>query len=223
MAETVEYENLTQADAGTDGPVLMTAPANEDGLDAAAAAARRLIDAMVRLGDGTGYDTDALADRLNALAKEIEAELPDEDVRLVEMWQHEGPNRHDLVTGPENPVAVPLVVHGLPDGSVEGTATLPIAYQGQPRMAHGGISALLIDHTLGMANGWAGRGGMTARLTLNFKRPVPLGRPITINAKQESVDGRKLFTNGTLSVDGEPCVTAEALFIAGHLPRPTAE
>lgn len=223
MAETVEYEAVTQETVGTGEPVLMSARASEGGLDAAAAAARRLIDALVRLGDSTDYDTDALATRINAIAAEVEDALPDEAARLVEMWQQEGPNRHDLVTGPQNPIAPPLVVHGQPDGSVEASTTLPIAYQGQPRMAHGGISALLLDHTLGMANGWAGRGGMTARLTLNFKRPVPLGEPITIRAKQESVDGRKLYTQGVLSVDGEPCVTAEALFIAGHLPRPTAD
>ncbi len=201
-----------------DGSHLLTSPAREHGVDAAAAATRRLVDSLLRLGEGTAYDADALAARLHALADELDTAAPAEEDRLVEMWRDRP--RHDPVTGAENPLAPPLTVHGLTDGWVEGVVTLPIAYQGQPRMAHGGVSALLLDHVLGVANGWAGLGGMTASLTLNYKRPTPLFVPLTVRARQVRVEGRKIWCEGTLSAHGEVCVTADALFIAGHLPRP---
>lgn len=200
-----------------DGPQLLTPALEGTGLEAATEAARRLLDSLLRLGPHTALDTDDLAARLHALADEVDAERPDEEARLVEMWQDP---RHDPATGTHNAVAPPLVIRGLPDGWVEGTVTLGIAYQGQPRMAHGGISALLLDHCLGAANGWAGLGGMTANLTLNYKRPTPLFEPLTLRARQVRVEGRKIWCEATLSARGEVCVTADALFIAGHLPRP---
>src|SRR5690606_41843894 len=76
------------------------------------------------------------------------------------------------------------------------------------------------DHTLGVANGWAGTSGMTAELTLRYHRLTPLFEPITVAARQVSVGGRTLRTTGEIKANGEPCVTAEGLFIATYPPRP---
>jgi acyl-CoA thioesterase FadM len=76
------------------------------------------------------------------------------------------------------------------------------------------VSALLLDHLFGAANHWAGTVGPTAELTLRYKRPVPLGTPLTLTARQVRVDGRKLTATGTIEADGRVCVTAEGLFIA---------
>ncbi|UUZ59420.1 hypothetical protein [Nocardioides sp. B-3] len=72
------------------------------------------------------------------------------------MWGGEGVSRHDPVTGPENAIAPPLHPVGLDDGSIAARVTLGLAYRGPPGCVHGGISALLLDHTLGVANHWAG-------------------------------------------------------------------
>ena len=79
---------------------------------------------------------------------------------------------------------------------------------------------MILDHTLGVANHWAGDSGMTARLTLNYHRPAPLFQDLTISGHQVSVDGRKIYTAGTLSADGEVCVSTEGLFINKHVARP---
>jgi len=205
---------------GDGGPVprKLTPDTSASALDAAAEAVRRLTDSLLRLGGSTAYDLDGLAKQLHAIADEVDELRPPEADRMREMWERRP--RHDPATGTHNPVAPPLVVHGLEDGSVQGEVTLGMAYQGQPGMAHGGISALMLDHALGFANGWAGLGGMTARLTLNFKRPTPLFVPLTVRARQTRVEGRKIWCESSLEHDGEVLVTAEALFIAGHLPRP---
>lgn len=190
------------------------------GVDAAVAAARRVIDALVRAGDISGADMADVADRLNAVADDLEDTAPPLDERLVDMWRGDGNTRHDPVTGPENPIAPPLRYEAVNTRTIEATTTLGLPHQGPPSSVHGGVSALLLDHTLGVANGWAGTSGMTAELTLRYHRLTPLFEPITVAARQVSVDGRKIRTTGEITANGEPCVTAEGLFIATYPPRP---
>lgn len=198
----------------------LTAVPNNKGVDAAVAAARRVIETLLHAGDNSAAEMSDVADRLNAVADHLEDHVPTVQQRLVDMWAGEGVTRHDPVTGPENAIAPPLHLIGQEDGSIEARVTLGLAYQGPPGCVHGGVSALLLDHTLGVANHWAGDSGMTGTLTLRYHRPTPLFEELVISARQESVDGRKIRTLGTISVGGEVCVSADGLFINTHLPRP---
>ncbi|MFF8596472.1 PaaI family thioesterase [Streptomyces sp. NPDC015220] len=202
-------------------PEALVSTARDEGVDAAAAAARRLIDALLRAGDHTDTDMADVAKQLDALADQLTERAPGPEDRLVTMWQGSGITRHDPVTGPENAIAPPLTLAGREDGSVQGTVTLGFPYQGPPRCVHGGVSALLLDHTLGVANHWAGLSGMTAELTLRYLRPTPLFEPLTVTGRQISVDGKKIQTIGSISAGGRECVTAQGLFIAKQLPRPS--
>ncbi|WP_106399322.1 PaaI family thioesterase [Actinocorallia populi] len=198
----------------------LSAPVRGTGVDAAAAAARRVIAGLMRAGDISGADMDAVTERLNAIADELDATAPDLQERMVDMWQGDGRTRHDAVAGTENPLAPPLDYVPGPDGSIEAEVVLDLPYQGPPGCVHGGVSALILDHTLGVANGWAGVSGMTAELTLRYHRTTPLFEPLTVRARQVSVDGVKIRTVGSISAGGQDCVTAEGLFIAKHPPRP---
>lgn len=206
--------------AGVAGPVGLTAPGRAEGVDVAAAAARRVVAALLHVGDQTDADMSAVADRLNAIADHLGDHAPEREERMVNMWAGEGMSRHDPVTGTENVVAPPLRLSGNPDGSVSGVVTLDLPYQGPPGCVHGGVSALLLDHTLGVANHWAGTSGMTAELTLRYLRPTPLFTPLTVAARRTSVDGRKIRTIGSISADGVEYVIADALFIEKHPPLP---
>ncbi|NED58092.1 PaaI family thioesterase, partial [Micromonospora aurantiaca] len=66
-------------------------------MDAAVEAARRVIDALVRAGDMTDADMSDIADRLNAVADDLESSSPPVDDRLVDMWRGDGMTRHDPV------------------------------------------------------------------------------------------------------------------------------
>ncbi|MER6148843.1 PaaI family thioesterase [Streptomyces hirsutus] len=199
----------------------LVAEPRPDGVDAAVAAARRLVTALLRAGDGTGADMTAIAAQLDAVTDRLTEKAPTVPERLAEMWRGEGVTRHDPVTGPENALAPPLTLHGRDDGSIAGTVTLDLPYQGPPGHVHGGVSALLLDHTLGVANHWAGPSGMTAELTLRYLRPTPLFEPLTVTGRQVSVDGSRIRTAGEISAGGRTCVTAEGLFIDKRLPRPS--
>jgi acyl-coenzyme A thioesterase PaaI-like protein len=202
-------------------PERLVSTARDEGVDAATAAARRLIEALLRAGDHTDTDMADVTKQLDAISDQLTEQAPGLDERLVTMWQGNGITRHDPVTGPENAIAPPLELIGQEDGSVQGVVTLGLAYQGPPRCAHGGVSALLLDHTLGVANHWAGLSGMTAELTLRYLRPTPLFEPLTVTGRQISVDGKKIRTIGSITAGGQECVTAQGLFIAKQLPRPS--
>ncbi len=93
---------------------------------------------------------------------------------------------------------------------VYGTISLTERYEGPPGHVHGGASAALIDDAMGSAAWYAGHQVMTAKMSVNYRRPIPLNMPITVQAKVSKVQGRKVFVyckicaaDGTLLVDGE--------------------
>ncbi|GIH71377.1 PaaI family thioesterase [Sphaerimonospora thailandensis] len=201
------------------GPELTATPRNK-GVDAAVAAARRVVASLLHAGDGSAAEMEKIADQLNAIADHLDEHAPAVEERLVDMWRGEGVTRHDPVTGPENAIAPPLQLHGKEDGSIGGVVVLGLPYQGPPGFVHGGVSALLLDHTLGVANHWAGTSGVTGTLTLRYHRPTPLFEPLTVTGRQVSVDGRKINTVGSITAGGKLCVSADGLFIVKDLPRP---
>ena len=187
---------------------------NNAGVDAAVTAARRVIAALLHTGDDSPAEMGGVAERLNAVAEYLEQHAPPVEERMANMWAGEGFSRHNPVTGAENPLSPPLHLKLRADRSVVGVTTLGLPYQGPPGNVHGGISALLLDDALGVANFAAGAPGMTAQLSLRYRRPTPLFTPLTVEAHQISVDGRKIRATGTISARGEACVEAEGLFIA---------
>ncbi len=120
------------------------------------------------------------------------------------------------MSGWANPLALPISIWAVDeeDGPVvRGRAIFPLTYEGPPTCVHGGMIALLFDEILGTANLVAGRPGMTGTLSVRYRRPTPLLIPLELEARQIRVDGRKIITEATISVDGEVTASAEAIFI----------
>ncbi|GAB3291408.1 PaaI family thioesterase [Parasphingorhabdus pacifica] len=87
-----------------------------------------------------------------------------------------------------NPIAPPMWVE-MVDGVAVGSCTLGLIYEGPPRYVHGGVSAMLLDQILGHANAADGHPGMTVRLSVKYRRPVPLQTPLRITGEMSGVDG----------------------------------
>ncbi|MBC7304068.1 MAG: PaaI family thioesterase [Nocardia sp.] len=202
-----------------DGTVL-TPIAKDESVGKATAAARRVVDALLRT-DRRSADLERIAGELNRIAEHLEEHAPDTAERLIDMWRGEGANGHDPATGPENAIAPPLILVGREDGHVEGEVSLSFPYQGPPGHVHGGVSALLLDHTLGVANAWAGRTGATAQLSIRYHRPTPLFEPLTVRGRLVEHEGKKINSVGEIrTANGDLCVSVEALFIDKTVPRP---
>jgi acyl-coenzyme A thioesterase PaaI-like protein len=123
------------------------------------------------------------------------------------------------VTGVGSAVAPPLHIRQDEDGVVART-TLGPAYEGPPGFLHGGMSGLLMDQLHGSAAIAAGLWGMTARLELDYRGPVPLETPLVLRARVVEDAGRKTVVTGTIALAAEPdraLVEARGVFVT---PRP---
>src|SRR4051794_2799317 len=108
------------------------------------------------------------------------------------------------------------------DGGVVAEGTLGAAYEGPPGFLHGGMSGLLMDQLLGAAAISAGLWGMTVRLELDYRGPVPLRTPLVLRARVIEDAGRKTVTTGTIALAEAPdrvLVEARGIFVAPRADR----
>ena len=96
---------------------------------------------------------------------------------------------------------------------------------------------MVLDHVLARAIRSAGRGGLTAALTVTYRRPVPLGVPLVATAEMGAIDGRRTTVSrpdrrrgrpgddpgrGRGAVRGPAAVAAESSSRSGGVPLPSA-
>ncbi|HEY5341336.1 MAG TPA: hotdog fold domain-containing protein [Candidatus Aquilonibacter sp.] len=84
--------------------------------------------------------------------------------------------------GPENPIGLHLHFERNDDG-VHAETTLAPQFQGWKAIAHGGIAMSLLDEAMAHAAAAAGHRGVTASINVRFRKPVPIGEPITISGR----------------------------------------
>lgn len=181
---------------------------------ALADAVRRLVDVTVRTTVAPS-EVDAVAAEVERLTARLEAEAYDGSYGI--RYSRDGDVRPwgNAVVGLRNPVAPPLVVHQDPSGRAWSDFHLGAAYEGPPGLVHGGVTALLLDQLLGEACGAGKRSGMTANLSLTYRKPTRLG-DLHGEARIDRIDGIKTWASGAISDADGVCVEAEGLFI---LPR----
>jgi uncharacterized protein (TIGR00369 family) len=111
--------------------------------------------------------------------------------------------------GPENPIGLHLKFERNGEG-VRANTTLDQHFQGWQSMAHGGIAMSLLDEAMAHAAAAAGHRGVTASINVRFRKPVPLGEPLTlvghVSWQRRNVLGLEAHVtdaSGTVLVDGE--------------------
>jgi acyl-coenzyme A thioesterase PaaI-like protein len=117
------------------------------------------------------------------------------------------------LVGALNPLAPPMAVR-VEDGGVVGEAVFGRPYEGPPGCVHGGFIAAAFDEVLGFAQQLSGNAGMTGRLSVSYRSPTPLGRPVRFRATLDRVEGRKIFVRATLHHESTLCAEAEGLFVS---------
>ncbi len=184
-----------------------------------AEATRALLDAVVR----SGADAETLAvaaQTVEDLTRELAAPTFQ---RTIDIAPDSYRREMALVNGRSHPFAPQLDMEPVEDGYA-ATVTLGPSWEGGPGLVHGGAVSLLFDHVMAWATTRVGQPGpsMTGTMTLAYRRPTPLGLPLTITARVERVSGRKIFISAELTVDGQVTVTGTGLFIKlteEHYPR----
>jgi acyl-CoA thioesterase FadM len=85
---------------------------------------------------------------------------------------------------------------------------------GMPGFVHGGWIAQFFDEIMGRANLFTGGVFVTARLTVKYRRPTPVGVEVMARATRQHVDGRRVEVHATISVDGTVTAESDALFVS---------
>jgi acyl-coenzyme A thioesterase PaaI-like protein len=189
-----------------------------------AAAMREVIERLVEI-DAPEEDLAAAADRLEKYSRRL-AEYPKN--AKYEGWAETALAGdaaaffdHSPLIGLANPLSPPIsLVADREQMTVEAEAIFGSAYEGPPGTVHGGFVSAAFDEVLGYVNSLTGSPGMTARLTVDYKRPTPLHTQLLFKAELIKIDGRKTFTSGKLFANDRVTANAEALFItvdADHL------
>lgn len=109
------------------------------------------------------------------------------------------------------------------EGRAVAEYTIDGAYQGYPGLAHGGIVATLLDEAMGWAAYSLGDFAMTAKMTVRYRRPVPLGETLTVLGEVTRARGVALEVRGELrDRKGRLLADAEGLFMRARGRRAEA-
>lgn len=101
--------------------------------------------------------------------------------------------------GAANPHSMRLKFSLFPEEPVvRGTLRLARRYQGPPAAVHGGIIALIVDEAMGKLSRVDGVVALTAELTVEYLKPVPLGRKIMVEARPVKQMGRNYWRECTI-------------------------
>lgn len=179
-------------------------------------AARRVLHGLV-LTDADEADLRAAADQLESVATLFDSSA----VRSIYEGFAEAANSgdphgffdHSPMIGRANPLAPPITLRPVDDRTMEGIVTFGAAYEGPPGCVHGGFVAAAFDEVLGATQSLSGQPGMTGRLIVHYRSPTPLHAELRFTGVFDRVEGRKIFTTGTVHAGDRLCAEAEALFV----------
>jgi len=120
--------------------------------------------------------------------------------------------------------------------SHDGKELVSISYLGTDLcghvgIIHGGMLATLLDEGLARCSFMAlpNKIGVTAQLTVNYRKPAPAGRFMVLRAELVKVEGRKAWVKGNISLlgegteMGEVLVEAEGLFVEPKYAKASAQ
>jgi uncharacterized protein (TIGR00369 family) len=132
-------------------------------------------------------------------------------------------SRMCFVCGLKNPSGLHASFYELEGGELMATFTARDEHQSYPGRLHGGISATILDETIGRAILIRSQGevwGVTVEFTMRFKKPVPLDAPIRVVGRIVK-EGTRFFdgTGEILLEDGNVAVEGQGRYIKMPLSK----
>jgi acyl-coenzyme A thioesterase PaaI-like protein len=175
---------------------------------------RRLVDAAIRSNRGDDVVLPAV-EAIRRIADDLAADQVPGPAGVNYNATGRAWNWGNAAVGLRNGAAPPMEVMHEADGSTWAEVDLGAAYEGPPGCAHGGVSALLLDHLMGVTASQMGRVTLTGTLTLKYLNPLPLGR-VRLDGRISGEEGRKVFVEATISGQAGIALEATGIFI---IPR----
>ena len=122
-----------------------------------------------------------------------------------------------LVCGLKNPYGLKTFFYELENGELMSVCKIMEEHQSYPNLLHGGITAALLDETIGRAILIKSKGeiwGMTLEFTTRYKKPIPLDGELRVIGRITK-EGNRVFegTGELLLPDGEIAAEGHGKYI----------
>jgi uncharacterized protein (TIGR00369 family) len=135
----------------------------------------------------------------------------------IKEFKNKQPNSRDcFVCGMENPYGLHLQFYDDGEGQVSAEYTVEDRFQGYPGTVHGGIIASMLDEVVGrtLMVGDPNHFFVSAKLTIRYRKTVPLGQPLKLTGKMVKNRGRTAVAKAELRLpDGSVGAEAEAILV----------
>ncbi|HLH06482.1 MAG TPA: PaaI family thioesterase [Terriglobales bacterium] len=130
--------------------------------------------------------------------------------------KHNLPINRCFACGPDNPDGMHLkFVYDEATHRFRCKFRLPNRYWGPPKHAHGGIIATILDEAMGKVNKIRQVIAVTSEMTVNYLKPVPLGKWLVAEGWEEKVEGREHYNLAEIrNESGEVLARSRGKFIA---------
>ena len=97
---------------------------------------------------------------------------------------------------------------------IRGNFRLGAEYQGGAGFIHGGIIATVLDEVMGKVCRFRGVHAVTAELTIEYLRPVPVDVDLVVEGHEVEMSGRNLFLAGEIrNVAGQVLARGNGRFV----------
>ncbi len=120
-----------------------------------------------------------------------------------------------FVCGMENPIGLKVIFEE-EDKRVWAKFTPREEHQGFPGILHGGLTGALLDEAMGrcLMVGGEERWMVSARLEVRYKKPIPIGEPLTVRGEVVQDRGRRIETRGEIRLkDGSLAAEAKGTYM----------
>jgi uncharacterized protein (TIGR00369 family) len=118
--------------------------------------------------------------------------------------------------GPDNPDGMRLkFTHDKKRNLIVGRFRMDQRFTGPPGHLHGGIIATILDDAMGKVNRLRNVVALTAQITVDYLKPVPLHKPLRVESREISVEGRRHINEAEiLNAKREVLARGRGVFIA---------
>lgn len=145
--------------------------------------------------------------------QEHDAWLREVDPGLVEIERQDLLFNASFLSGTDGPIAARY--YRAEDQSVRAKVFFGPRTEGAPGIAHGGSMAALMDELMGIAVWSTGCAAFSTDLHVHFRKMLAIPKRYIGESRIERIEGRKVWTKGTLrALDGDTVYAeAEGLYV----------
>lgn len=113
-----------------------------------------------------------------------------------------------MACGDQAPGGLRIRIRAMEGLAVRAQFTVLAVHQGAPGLIHGGLLSAAIDEAMGSLAYLLMTPAVTGRLEVDFRRPIPVGAAVVIDARVIAQHGRKVYTSADVSIEEESATVA---------------